>query len=295
MGHGAGGKLRARRDSGHAALSWKPVLLAGLAALAVFIAAVLTKTPRHDRDWVEHLSVTPKIRRDGDAWQVSPVRDWRYDGDGPVAREWIEGARLDPERLQRVWLMVEPHPGLDIMAHTLVLFEFQEAGMIGLTIEARREKGETYDPLRGALGRFELIYVWATPRDLLTRRVVHLDHEVYLYRLELTPGEARAYLTSLLQRTAAIEVRPRFYNTLTSNCTNELAKSGGLAWHPAFILTGGAARALHARGRIAGADFDAVKASANMTETVRALSAEPPERFNAALLERLRPGAGEGR
>ncbi|NBC20983.1 MAG: DUF4105 domain-containing protein [Alphaproteobacteria bacterium] len=276
-------------------MTWKPVLLAGLAALAVFIAAVLTKTPRHDRDWVEHLSVTPKIRRDGEAWRVSPVRDWRYDGDGPVVREWIEGARLDPERLQRVWLMVEPHPGLDIMAHTLVLFEFRDGGLIGLTIEARREKGETYDPLRGALGRFELIYVWATPRDLLTRRVVHLDHEVYLYRLELTLVEARAYLTSLLERSAALEMRPRFYNTLTSNCTNELAKSGRLAWHPAFILTGGAARALHGRGRIAGDDFDKVKASANMTETVRALAAEPPGQFNAALLQRLGQSAAEAR
>lgn len=276
-------------------MAWRPVLLALLAALIVFMITVLTKTPRHDRDWVEHLSATPEVRRSGESWQVSPIRNWSYDSAGPTARDWIDTARIDPDRLKRVWLMVEPHPGLDIMAHTLVLFEFEEDELIGLTIEARKEKGEKYDPLRGALGRFELLYVWATPRDLLTRRAVYLDHEVYLYRLELTPGEARAYLTSLLERTAAIETRPRFYNTLTSNCTNELAKSGGLAWHPAFILTGGAARALHGRGRIAGPDFEAVKAAANMTETVAALAGEPPERFNAALLQRLGRGATEGR
>ena len=275
-------------------MNWRIVLLALVAALIVFLVTVLTRTPRHDRDWVEHLSVTPQLRKTGETWQVSPVRNWSYDRAGPKAREWIETAELDPERLERVWLMVEPHPGFDMMAHTLVLFEFEGSDLIGLTIEARREKGEKYDPVRGALGRFELLYVWASPRDLLTRRAVYLDHEVYLYRLELTPGEARAYLTALIERTAAIEARPRFYNTLTSNCTNELAKSGGLAWHPAFILTGGAARALHGRGRIAGEDFDAVKAAADMTKTVRALSAEPPERFNAALLQRLGPDAAEG-
>ncbi len=265
-------------------MTWKPILFAILAAAVVFFIAVMTKTPRHDRQWVEHLSVTPKVRRQGNAWQVSPVRDWSYDRHGPVAREWIDTGMLAPERLKRVWLMVEPHPGLDIMAHTLVVFEFDTGQTIGLTIEARREVGEKYDPLRGAFGRFELIYVWASMRDLLTRRAVYLDHEVYLYKLELAPQEARAYLTSVLERTAAIEKRARFYNTLTSNCTNELAKSGGLSWDPAFVMTGGAARALHRRGRIAGEDFERVRAAANVTGEIRALNNVPAGPFDAKLL-----------
>ena len=43
--------------------------------------------------------------------------------------------------------------------------------------------------------------------------------------LALSQAEAEAYLTALLEKTVSIEQRPRFYNTLTSNCTNELAKA----------------------------------------------------------------------
>ena len=72
------------------------------------------------------------------------------------------------EELEQVWLMVEPHPGLELMAHTLVLFEFSDDRLLGLTIEARREKHESYSAFWGNWGEFELLYVWASAQDLLS-------------------------------------------------------------------------------------------------------------------------------
>ena len=43
----------------------KPLLLGLLAGLGVFLLAVLTKTPRHDRDWQPHLARTPGVDVDG--------------------------------------------------------------------------------------------------------------------------------------------------------------------------------------------------------------------------------------
>ena len=45
------------------------------------------------------------------------------------------------------------------MAHTLVMFEFAGERMIGLSIEARREKNKKYDALAGAFNAFELAYI----------------------------------------------------------------------------------------------------------------------------------------
>lgn len=263
------------------------ILLGVLAGLAFALGLVAMKIPRHDREWQPHLAVTPEAVSAGLFWTVSPVRDWRYSADAPVSTDWQASVQVDVDRLEEVYLVVEPHPGLPLMAHTLVLFRFDTGQLLGLTIEARKEMHEEYSPIRGALNRFELIYAWATPQDLLTRRAVMLKREIEIYPLALTPDQRTAFLQSVLTRTASIHERPRFYNTFWSNCTNELAKSASLAWDPAFILTGNAARALHRRGIIPGDDYDSVRAKARQTDWLRANASLPEAEFDAGLIEML--------
>ncbi|WP_272986511.1 MULTISPECIES: DUF4105 domain-containing protein [Hyphomonas] len=262
-----------------------PILVAALAAFGVFLLAVVTKQPRHDRDWYPHLSRLPHVALQDGVFSIAPYGDWTYTEEDPDEMVW---SAVPPHRIgdvRRVWFVMEPHPGLAVMAHTFVMFEFGEGDLVGLTIEARKETRETYSALRGAFNKFELLYYWASPRDLMTRRAVMMDRELYMYPLALSQAEAEAYLTSLLDKTVSIEQHPRFYNTLTSNCTNELAKAADIPWHPAFILTGGADRALHLRGRIAGeGGFDAVHEKARVDACVRRNASWPHAAFNAALV-----------
>ncbi|WP_081811492.1 DUF4105 domain-containing protein [Hyphomonas beringensis] len=267
------------------------VLLALACAGLVFAIAVVAKQPRHDRNWQPHLSRLPRIVLAEGVFQIDPYRDWSYPAGGEPVQAWGE---LPPHRIEDVrnaWFVVEPHPGQPLMAHTLVLFEFADGDLIGLTVEARKQAGETYSIVRGALNGFELIYQWATPRDLLARRAVYLNKELYLYPLVLSQEEVEAYLSALLQRSQGIEAHPRFYNTLTSNCTNELAKTAGLDWNPAFILTGGAAAALYRMGRIKGqGSFEDVRQSARIDPEVRALADLADAEFNARLLSDRKGG-----
>jgi len=269
----------------------RAILLALLAALGVFAIAVLTKQPRQDLDWQTHLSRTPVLEQSGDDWVISPVRDWRYSGDGVAAETWQPSETLTVTALERVWLLLEPHPGYPMMAHTLVLFEFDDGQLIGLTIEARKEQNERFAPILGAMNRFELIYVWATPRDLLTRRAVMLGHELELYPLILTPEQEKAFLRSVLERSEALTQKPRFYNTFTSNCTNELAEAAGLAWDPAFVLTGGAAEALWKLGLIAGDSFETAQRRARITDRVIDASGHSHLQFNAGLIATSQDGS----
>jgi hypothetical protein len=263
----------------------RPVLLGVLAAFGIFLVAVAAKQPRHDRDWYPHLSRLPHVDLEGGTFSLAPYSNWTYTEEAPAEMRWTA---LPPHRIadvRRVWFVMEPHPGLPVMAHTFVLFEFGEGDLVGLTIEARKETRETYSALAGAFNKFELLYDWASPRDLMTRRAVMMDRALYMYPLELSQDEAEAYLTALLEKTITIERRPRFYNTLASNCTNELAKAAKLPWHPAFIFTGGADKALYAQGRIAGADgFAAVRDRARIDAAVRRIAALPEADFNAALI-----------
>lgn len=264
---------------------WRAAILACLAALLVFLAAVLAKAPRHDRSWQPHLSRLPLVAVEDGQFSIRDYRNWSYPaGERPV-QEWDDLPALQLGDVRKAWFIVEPHPGLPVMAHTLVLFEFEGGELIGLTVEARKQSGEKYSPVRGTFNAFELIYQWASPRDLLTRRANHLGHELFMYELVLSQSEAEAYLVALLEKTQRIERRPRFYNTLASNCTNELAKAADLDWHPAFVFTGRSPEALHAMGRIAGdGDFGELVAAARIDPLVRAVADFPEDRFNAAMI-----------
>ena len=249
------------------------------------------ETPHTERDWYPYLSRTAQVENGATRFSVTPVSDWSYAPEGPTAETYTEAA-FDFADLKNVWFVLEPQPGSTLAAHTFLLFEFTDDRLIGLTIEARRERYEEYSAIRGAFNAFELSYLWASARDLLTRRVVMLQHDVYIYPLALSEAQKQILLRRLLERTHDLETRPRFYNTLFSNCTNELAKATELEWSPAFILTGTSDDHLFDLGVIpgkrAGEDFATAESAARFTIFVQELNAAPAAEFDARLLQRLR-------
>jgi Domain of unknown function (DUF4105) len=254
--------------------------------LIVLLGATSCTSPRTDRDWYPYLARTSHVEQVSERFAVSPVSDWSYNAAG-VTDERYGAASYDYAALRNVWFVLEPQPGSKLAAHTLLLFEFENDQLLGLTIEARRERDEDYSALRGVGRAYELAYVWATARDLLIRRAVMLDHEVFVYPVAIDAAQKRQLLTRLLERTAALEARPRFYNTLFSNCTNELAKAAGLDWHPSFILTGRSDEHLFRQGILPGASFEQAHARSDMTQFIKAQNERSGD-FDAALLAELR-------
>ncbi len=265
----------------------RPAVASIFAILALGSGASMTQPPRTDRNWYPYLAVTPDVTLTDQRFSVGPVSDWSYAGRDVTAETYIDGSYRF-EDLRAVWFMLEPQPGSQLAAHTLLLFEFTGDRILGLTIEARREQGEEYSAWRGLFNAFELSYIWASARDLLTRRAVMLDHEVFIYPVEITDGQNRVLLRHLLERTESLETTPRYYNTILSNCTNELAKAAGFNWAPAYVLTGRSDEYLFRRGIIPGASFDQAHARSDMTEFIQALNVTPPEVFDRALLQELR-------
>lgn len=250
-------------------------------------AACVTGPARSDRDWYPYLSRTSHVDLEHDRFAVAPVSAWSYAREGPTDQTYIDAA-YSLGQLRDVWFTLEPQPGSQLAAHTLLLFEFEGDRLLGLTIEARRERDEDYSALRGIFNAYELSYVWGTARDFLTRRAVMLDHEIFVYPVAITQEQKVMLLTRLLERTQALETTPRYYNTITSNCTNELAKAAGFNWAPAFIFTGRSDEYLFRRGIIPGESFEAAHARSDVTAFVQTLNASPAESFDRELLMELR-------
>jgi hypothetical protein len=265
----------------------RPALGSLAAILLLGATASVTAPPRADRDWYPYLAHTARVEQSGERFAVTPVSAWSYARVGPTDETYTDAA-YDLSELREVWFVLEPQPGSQLAAHTLLLFEFENDRLLGLTIEARRERHEEYSALRGVFNAFELAYVWGTARDFLTRRTVMLDHEVFIYPVAIAHDQKLMLLTRLLARTEALASQPRYYNTITSNCTNELAKAAGFDWAPAYVLTGRSDEYLFRRGIIPGDSFQQAHARSDMTAFIQALNAAPASGFDRELLAELR-------
>ena len=239
-----------RRSSSRVRRGTTALAASAVAAVIIVAALVSVREPSLDRTWDEDVAMLAGVELlpDG-AVRLSDVRDWRYTRDSVVSKRYFD-ARYDPSDVTGLWLY-EQELGLGgLVAHTFLVFEFGASSIpeserwLGLSVETRREAGEKYSIVRGMLREFEVTHVWATERDLVTRRVEHLDYPLTRYRVDV-PAEylARIFL-QFLRETAALATTPRWYHTVRSNCTSSLieyvnqAEPGAIPRHHSSVLTG---------------------------------------------------------
>ena len=254
--------------------------------------------PSHDREWQGYVSRHATVSWHTPArFSLRNVRNWEWNADGPVRKRW-ETRRHDLDDLRAIWFFVEPFPGAPAFAHTFITFEFGEGRgreFLSVSVEARREIGEDYSAFRGLRGDFELIFAWSTERDILTDSVLNFGHEMRMYRVNVTPEQARRILRGFLARTEEIARRPERYNTLRHNCTTELAAvvnrefGDPIPWHTSFVFTGGAAKYLHRLGYLGEPErpFRQVRARARVERLIAHFAELSERRFSAALREGL--------
>ena len=200
------------------------ILLPAVALLLFLpIAVVQMKTPSNERNWPPEHAVAPAANFDGDLVTVEGVRNFRYDGDGTPRDATYETRAYDLTELREVWYGISHFGGFGL-AHTFLSFGFLDGEYLALSIEARRENGESYSPWKGLWRSYELIYVVADERDLIGLRSHIRRERVLLYKLRGPQETGVRLLRALLEQANALRREPAFYNTLTDNCTNGIVR-----------------------------------------------------------------------
>lgn len=272
----------------------RPAMAAVVLILLLGATEFADHPARLQRNWYPYLSHTAHVALRGDRFTVTPVTDWSYTPAGPTSQSYVS-ASYDISDVRAVWFVVEPDPSLSFAAHTFMLFEFSDDRLLGLTIEARREADEDYSAIAGAFNQFELAYLWGTAHDLLTRRAVMLQHRVMIYPVTISRNQMQTMLRNVLIRTQSLEYAPRYYNTLFSNCTNELAKAAGFHWAPAFILTGESDEYLFDRHLLDAPSLHVARRRAEMERVIADLNGAVDNAFDRRLLVELRLRASGAR
>jgi hypothetical protein len=145
-----------------------------------------------------------------------------------------------------------------------------------VSIETRKEVGESYSALRGFFRQYELVYVMADERDVIGLRARFRGETLRRYQLTTPPAAARALLERYLAAANALAREPAWYNALTLNCTtaiwhNVRAIAPGSRFDWRLLANGRLDELVYERGRLdARVPLAELRARADVSERARA-------------------------
>ena len=198
-------------------------LLIGLVvACAAVVVAWTSISPSTDRPWIPEQARVPHATMHGDSVRIRNVRDFTYTARQSFTSKYDDRS-YDLGKLVSVWYVLTPFTERwRGPAHSFVSFGFADSQFVSISVEARREPGETYDAVKGLFKRFEIMYVVGDERDLIGQRAAFSTERVYLYPIKTSPERMRQMFLAMLERANKLREQPEFYNTLTNNCTSNV-------------------------------------------------------------------------
>jgi hypothetical protein len=258
--------------------------LAGL-GFAVALAPVLvvwgSATPSNDRDWQPEVAVLPYATVDGDLVTVHNIRNFDYRSETDFTPAYYDRT-FDLRRLDRVDLLASYWMGPAI-AHLFVSFGFGD-DHLGISIEARKDRTRPYSTLAGFFRQYELVYVVADERDAIRVRTNYRKdppEDVYLFRLTAPIENGRRLFLDYMRDINELREHPRFYNTLTTNCTTMIlahtaVNPGHLTYSWKVLASGYAPEYAYENGRLdQSLPFEELKRRAHINAAAKAADQAP--------------------
>lgn len=193
-------------------------------SITLLASFYLLSTPKNNLDWDIPQKITASAEfNDGGAVVVRNIRNFRYRTPADYDIGYYDKT-FDLDGLVRVDFIIDPFTKFRGVAHTMIAFGFADGTYIDVSIEARRELGESYHTYQGLFNQYEFIYVVADERDVLALRTNTRDDKVYLYKVDTSKETAQKLFVSIMERVNKLNEKPEFYNTFTNNCTTSLVE-----------------------------------------------------------------------
>ena len=279
------------------ALGWRwrwRVFAAYLALFGILLTWYFSIEPSNQRDWQTDVAMLPYASIEGDAVTVRKIRNFDYRSETDYTPAWYD-RRFDLATLEGVDLVAVYWMGPAI-AHTFVSFAFAGGEHLAISIETRKEKGESYSTVKGFFRQYELYYVVADERDVIRLRTNYRHdppEDVYVYRLQGPKENSRRVFLEYMRRINALKSSPEFYNTLAHNCTtdiwyNSLVNPEHLPFSWKILASGYVPEYLYENDRLAAGGLTFSELQTRAHANVRAQAADKAADFS----RRIRAHAG---
>ncbi|MCJ8161028.1 lipoprotein N-acyltransferase Lnb domain-containing protein [Acinetobacter zhairhuonensis] len=172
---------------------------------------------RQDRDWNPEVSRLLSYQIQGNQVTLDNVRDFHWYSDGSYEAAW-QTRVLDLNQITGVNIITSYWTGPQI-AHTLVSFDFANQAPLTFSIEIRKEQGEDFSAIGGFFRKYELNLVAANETDIIYTRSNIRHEQVYFFPIKMSKSQSRALFLEYLNKANELAQQPKWYNTLSSNCT----------------------------------------------------------------------------
>lgn len=248
----------------------------------VFVVVSLwwnTLTPPLHADWTPDVAHQVTGTIDGDQLTLTNLRNFKWRTPEEYTPLW-ETRSYDLNKLQTADLTMSYWSGPGI-AHMIVSFGFEDGQYLAWSAEVRREVGNTYSPLNDMFKQHTLVLIAADERDVIGTRTNARGEDVQMYRIDTTPEAARALLTDYVKLSNELAIQPRWYNSITYNCTTvviamirNLFQTVPLDWR--IFVNGYLPEYAYDIGALdSRLSFDEVQARAHITEVARRAGITP--------------------
>lgn len=256
--------------------SWLPLgAYAAMYALLLWWWAGIA--PSATRTWADDVARQFTGTVDGSEVTLHDVRDFDWRSDDDYDARW-ETRRYDLDRLASADAVLS-YWGSRAIAHAMVSFGFDDGRRVVFSVEIRRERGEQYSPIGGFFKQFEAVLVAADERDIIGVRTNVRGEDDYLYPLRMDKAAMHALFLSYVRAANELATTPKFYNTITSNCTTIVYRMArqiepGLPWDIRLLLTGYLPDYLHDVGAVdRSVPVDELRRRGRITERARRTAA----------------------
>jgi hypothetical protein len=261
-------------------------LLAGILLLGLLIcgAAAIAWSriePRNDRRWIPEQARLARASFYEDSVVIENVRNFDWSANGDPAPRW-ETRTYDLRAIESVWYLLSPFgERFRGPAHAFLSFGFADGSYVSISVEARKQEGETYSLLKGMLKRFELMYVIGSEPDFIGLRTLRFEDDVFLYPVRATQDAARTLFLDMLEAANQLASEPAFYGTIRNNCTTRILLHANtvapdpIPWSIRILLPGYSdALALEAGLLDTDLSLDEARAHHRINERARAVAGE---------------------
>ncbi|MFH4157609.1 Lnb N-terminal periplasmic domain-containing protein [Acinetobacter bereziniae] len=172
---------------------------------------------KQDREWSPEVSRIFSYEKQGQLVTIHNVRNFDWRTTDQYDERW-ETRTYNLDDITGVNIITSYWMGPQI-AHTLVSFNFSNQRPLVFSIEIRKEKNESFSAIGGFFRQFELSLIAADEKDIVYTRSNIRGEQVYFFPVRLPKAESQALFEEYLSKSADLAKHPKWYNTLTSNCT----------------------------------------------------------------------------
>ena len=172
---------------------------------------------KQDREWAPEVSKILHYEKHGDIITLHNIRNFDWHPNGSFTEHW-ETRQYDLNQITGVNIITSYWMGPKI-AHTLVSFDFAHNAPLTFSIEKKKKKNEEFSAIGGFFRKYELSLVASDEKDIVYTRSNIRGEQVYFFPVKMSKTEQIALFEEYLHQADELARQPKWYNTLTSNCT----------------------------------------------------------------------------